>query len=73
MSAEPAQPRPYLKMLSLAALIGLVSAIATFTFMALVHLGQAVLWKEAAAALDLSLPIFTLVVCTLGGLLGACW
>jgi H+/Cl- antiporter ClcA len=69
MSKEAIQPRPYLKLLLLAALLGLISAVLTFIFMALVQVGQNLLWEQAAQAVGLSAPVFTVVVCALGGLL----
>lgn len=69
MSNETIQPRPYLQLLLLAALLGLGSALITFGFMALVQAGQTVLWEQAAAAVGLSTPLFTVLVCASGGLL----
>ncbi len=69
MSNERIQPRPYLKLLLLAALLGIISAVITFVFLALVHVGQTLIWEQAAQAVGLSLPVFTLLICTLGGLL----
>lgn len=66
---ETIQPRPYLKLLLLAALLGLGSAFITFGFMALVQAGQMALWEQAAAAVGLSTPLFTVLVCASGGLL----
>jgi H+/Cl- antiporter ClcA len=69
MSQEKIQPRPYLKLLLLAALLGLVSAVITFFFMVLVHAGQTIVWEQIALAVGLPAPIFTLLICTIGGLL----
>ena len=69
MSQERIQPRPYLKLLILAALLGLISAAITYLFLVLVHVGQTLIWEQAARAVGISAPIFTLVICTLGGLL----
>lgn len=69
MNEEKIQPRPYLKLLALTVLLGLISAIMTFIFMVLVNVGQGLIWEQAAAATGLAAPIFTIVVCTLGGLL----
>ncbi len=69
MSQERIQPRPYLKLLVLAAVLGLISAVITFIFLVLVHVGQTLIWEQAAQAVGLSPAIFTLVVCSLGGLL----
>ena len=69
MSAERIEPSPYLKILLLAALLGLFSAVITFVFMVLVNVGQSLIWEQAAQAVGVSVPVFTLVICTLGGLL----
>jgi H+/Cl- antiporter ClcA len=58
-----------LKLLLLAALLGLISAIITFIFLVLVHAGQTLIWEQAAQAMGLPLPVFTLLICSLGGLL----
>lgn len=68
MNDEPIQPLPYLKLLLLAALLGLISAGITFVFMALVNGVQSLVWEEAATV-GLSAPIFTLLICTLGQLI----
>lgn len=65
---EKIQPRPYILLLSMAAALGLISALVTFIFMALVKLGQSLLWEQAAEAVGISLPLFTVLVCTAGGL-----
>ncbi len=69
MGQERIQPRPYLKLLLLAALLGLVSAVITFIFLVLVHTGQTLIWEQFAQAVGVSAPVFTLVICALGGLL----
>ena len=56
-------------MLLLAAVLGLVSAVITFLFVVLVHAGQTIVWEQIAQAVGLSAPVFTLLVCTIGGLL----
>lgn len=63
------QPRPFLKLLLLAALLGLISAVITFAFIALVDGAASVVWETTAEAIGLSMQVFTLLVCTLGGLL----
>ena len=62
------QPGPYLKLLMLAAVLGLISAIITFVFQGLVHEGQVLVWQRAERTAGLSAPMFTLAVCVLGGL-----
>jgi H+/Cl- antiporter ClcA len=69
MSRERIEPQPYLKVLLLAALLGLFSAAITFIFLVLVNVGQAAIWDQAALAAGVSMPVFTLLICTLGGLL----
>ena len=69
MSEEKIEPRPYLRLLLLAALLGLISAVITFLFMVLVHAGQIIVWEQIAQAIGLPAPIFTLLICTIGGLL----
>lgn len=64
-----ARPTSYIRLLGLVTLMGLVSALITFAFVALVHQGTALLWERAAAALGLDARIFTVLVCTVGGLL----
>ena len=64
-----ARPGPYIKLLALVAMLGLICALVTFTFMALVHGGTALVWEQAAHALGLDARLFTVLVCTIGGLL----
>ena len=69
MSAERIEPRSYLKVLLLAAVLGLFSAVLTFIFLVLVDVGQSLVWEQAALAVGVSVPVFTLVICSIGGLL----
>jgi len=69
LSQEQIEPRPYLKLLLLAALLGLIGAVITFIFVVLVHEGQYIIWEQMARAVGLPAPIFTLLICTIGGLL----
>jgi H+/Cl- antiporter ClcA len=69
MSQEKIRARLYLKLLTLAAVLGLISTVITFVFMVLVHQGQTLIWEQAAQTLGVSTPVLTLVVCALGGLL----
>ena len=64
-----ASPKSYLRLLAFVIVLGLVSALITFTFMALVHQGTSLVWTEAAQALGIAPPLFTILVCTFGGLL----
>jgi H+/Cl- antiporter ClcA len=63
-----ANPKSYLRLMILVALMGLISAVVTFVFMVLVHQGTRVIWEQAAQALGVNPPLFTILVCTLGGL-----
>lgn len=60
---------PYVRLLALAALLGVITAAITFAFIALVHLGTQLLWEQAAPALGLPAPILIFLVCTIGGLI----
>lgn len=63
-----ANPRAYVKLMALVAVLGLVSALVTFAFVALVNVGTGAIWERAAAALGMDARLFTVLVCTLGGL-----
>lgn len=64
-----AQLLRYIKLLILVAVLGAVSALITFGFMFLVQAGSQFVWGQAAGALGLDQRIFTIVVCSIGGLL----
>src|SRR5512137_1653097 len=64
-----ARPGSYMKLMALVTLLGLISAVITFVFMFLVHQGTSLVWEQAALALGLDPRLFTLLVCSLGGLL----
>jgi H+/Cl- antiporter ClcA len=64
-----AKPVPYIKLMALVVLLGVISAVVTFTFIAIVHEGTLLVWTEAAQALGMDQRVFTVLVCTLGGLL----
>jgi len=64
-----ARPAPYLKLMAFVIVMGLISALVTFIFMALVNQGTYLLWTEAAQALGIDSRLFTILVCTIGGLL----
>jgi H+/Cl- antiporter ClcA len=63
------RPRSYLKLMVLVGLLGIISAVITFVFIIVVNQGIRLLWEEAAQAIGLDRRLFTLLVCTLGGLL----
>lgn len=56
MDSETIQPRPYLKLLLWAALLGLISAVITFMFMALVNVGTSAVWETAAGSKRTNAP-----------------
>ncbi len=64
-----AKAGPYIKLLALAGLLGVIAAIVTFIFMVLVNLGTQLLWEQAAPATGLPMPLLIVAICTLGGLL----
>ena len=64
-----ARPGPYIKLLALVVVLGLLSALVTFVFMLLVHQGTHLVWEQAALALGLDARLFTVLICTIGGLL----
>ncbi len=41
-----AKPKSYLRLMVLVALLGIVSALVTFTFVALVHQGTRLIWEQ---------------------------
>jgi H+/Cl- antiporter ClcA len=55
--------------MALVALLGIVSAVVTFVFIVVVNKSIALVWDEAAQSLGLDARLFTLLVCTIGGLL----
>ena len=64
-----ARPKSYLRLMALVALLGIISAVVTFTFIFLVHQGTRLVWEQAAQVIGLDPRLFTLLVCTIGGLL----
>ena len=64
-----ARPASYFKLMALVVVLGVISALVTFAFIALVHMGTQRLWEDAAQALGLDARLFTILVCTAGGLL----
>jgi H+/Cl- antiporter ClcA len=64
-----AKPGPYVRLLALVVVLGLLSALLTFAFMALVHVGTGAIWEQAAQALGLDTRLFTVLICSIGGLL----
>ncbi len=64
-----AKPKPYFRLLALVALMGIISAVVTFAFMFLVNQGTRLVWERTAQSVGLELWLFTILVCTLGGLI----
>lgn len=64
-----AVPARYIKLMGFVIVLGLISALITFAFIALVHQGTHLLWEQTAEALGLDVRLFTFLVCTIGGLL----
>jgi chloride channel protein, CIC family len=64
-----AKPGPYIKLMALVVVLGLISGLVTFAFMALVHQGTGLVWEQIAEVSGLDQRLFTVLVCTLGGLL----
>lgn len=64
-----AQPKSYLRLMALVALLGIISALVTFAFIALVNQGIDLIWEQARLTLGLDSRLFTLLMCALGGLL----
>jgi H+/Cl- antiporter ClcA len=64
-----AKPKSYLRLMTLVALLGLISAVVTFVFIVLVNQGIDLVWEQAWHTLGLDARLFTILVCTIGGLL----
>lgn len=64
-----AKLKSYLRLMLLVAILGAVSAMITFVFIALVNLLTELIWKQTPLALGIDTRLFTLVVCVIGGLL----
>ena len=59
-----AKPAAYVKLLALVVVLGVISALVTFAFIALVQMGTQRLWEDAAQALGLDVRLFTILVGT---------
>jgi H+/Cl- antiporter ClcA len=64
-----ARAESYFRLMAMVALMGIVSAVVTFAFMVLVHQGTRLVWEQTAQLVGLEPRLFTLLVCTMGGLL----
>jgi chloride channel protein, CIC family len=64
-----AKPKPYLRLMLLVTILGAVSAVVTFIFMFIVNKGIQLIWEQISLAIGLDTRLFTILICTLGGLL----
>jgi hypothetical protein len=64
-----AKLKSYLRLMALVIILGAVSAVITFVFIALVNLLTDLIWIEAQLAIGLDTRLFTFIFCTLGGLI----
>ena len=64
-----AKPGPYIRLMALVVVLGLICALITFVFMALVHQSTQLIWEQAAGAQGLDTRLFTVLICSIGGLL----
>lgn len=64
-----ARLKPYLRLMTMVTLLGIVSALVTFGFIVLVNQVIALIWEEASLAIGMDARLFTFLVCALGGLL----
>ena len=55
--------------MALVVVLGIASALVTFAFIAIVNQGTQWLWGGTAQAMGIDQRLFTLLVCTIGGLL----
>jgi H+/Cl- antiporter ClcA len=69
MDNSQINPKAYLRLMALMAIMGLVSALVTFAFIALVNVSTGAIWEKASQALGMDPRFFTFFVCSLGGLL----
>ncbi len=63
-----ARPTAYFKLMALVVVLGVISALVTFVFIVLVNQGIQLIWEQAAQSLGLDVRLFTILVCTVGGL-----
>jgi H+/Cl- antiporter ClcA len=64
-----AKPKPYLRLMILVALLGVASAVITFVFIVLQNMGIALIWEQASLAIGIDPRLFSILVCSIGGLL----
>jgi chloride channel protein, CIC family len=63
------KPISYLRVMTFIILLGIASALITFGFIELVNVMIRLIWEQAKLASGLEARVFTLLICTLGGLL----
>jgi H+/Cl- antiporter ClcA len=64
-----AKLKPYLRLIGLVTLLGIVSSLITFGFIVLVNRLTALIWEDVSLAMGIDARLFTFLVCALGGLL----
>jgi H+/Cl- antiporter ClcA len=64
-----AKLKPYLRLIGLVTLLGIVSSLVTFGFIVLVNRLTALIWEDVSLAIGMDARLFTFLVCALGGLL----
>ena len=64
-----AKLKSYLRLMALVVILGTASAVITFAFIALVNIFTNIVWEQVPLTLGVDRRLFTLVICTLGGLL----
>ena len=69
MATERIQPRPYIRLLLLAGLVGFVGAVITFSFMWVVQEAAHLIWASTEDGSDVWRPIFTVVICAVAGII----
>ncbi len=69
MNGDDIKPRPYLRLLLLAGLMGLLSAVITFAFIWIVHEVQVVMWDRVLGTEGPWAPLLTVIICVVGGVL----
>jgi H+/Cl- antiporter ClcA len=69
MNEQQLEPKPYLRLMTLVAILGVVSALITFIFMFFVNKGTDLIWNQSLSAIGMDPRLFILLICTLGGLL----
>ena len=61
--------KAYIRLMALVAIMGVISALVTYVFIVLMNQGIALVWEQVLLASGLDARLFTILVCTLGGLM----